>query len=56
MDIVARLESYTAYCEERDSAQLRKDAAEEIRAIRRQLEELQRLVAILGRNPTVRAA
>lgn len=56
MDIVNRLESHNAYCEDRDSVQLRKDAAEEIRTIRRQLEELQRLVAILGRNPTVRAA
>lgn len=56
MDIVNRLECHNEYAESGDSRQLRKDAAEEIRSIRRQLEELQRLVNLLGRNPTCRAA
>lgn len=56
MDIVNRLESHNAYCEDRDSVQLRKDAAEEIRQIRHQLEELQRVVNLLGRNPIRNAA
>lgn len=37
-DILHRLDSYNAYCENADSMQLRKDAAEEIRRYRDAIE------------------
>jgi len=43
-DIVDRLESHNEYSESGDSRQLRKDAAEEIRALRRQTAELEALI------------
>lgn len=39
-DIVERLEAANEYCESSESKQLRKDAAEEIRALRRQIAEM----------------
>lgn len=43
-DILERLESHNVYCEDCDTKQLRKDAAEEIRAQRRQIAELEALI------------
>ena len=39
-DIIDRLESHNVYCEDCDTKQLRKDAAEEIRQLRRQIAEM----------------
>lgn len=44
MDILDRLEHEPSYCEHSDARQLRHDAAEEIRAQRRQIAELENLV------------
>lgn len=52
MDIVNRLEAHNSFCEDRDSAQLRKDAAEEIRQLRREVQRLESTVNVLGRNQT----
>jgi hypothetical protein len=38
-DILHRLETANEYCESDDARQLRKDAAEEIRQLRRQVDE-----------------
>ena len=43
-DIVDRLESHNEYSESGDARQLRKDAAEEIRTLRRQTAELEALI------------
>lgn len=43
-DILDRLESANEYCESAESKQLRKDAAEAIRALRRQATELEALI------------
>ncbi|WP_286882134.1 MULTISPECIES: hypothetical protein [unclassified Cupriavidus] len=43
-DIVERLEAHNEYCESAEAKQLHKDAAEEIRAQRRQIAELENLV------------
>lgn len=43
-DILHRLESHNVYCEDCDTKQLRKDSAEEIRALRRQVSELESLI------------
>lgn len=43
-DIVERLEAANEYCESSESKQLRKDAAAEIRALRRQAAELEALI------------
>jgi hypothetical protein len=47
-DIVERLEAANEYCESSESKQLRKDAAEEIRALRRQIAEMNN--AMLRKN------
>lgn len=44
MDIIERLESHNEYSESGDARQLRKDSAEEIRALRRQVAELEALI------------
>ena len=44
MDIVDRLECHNEHTESAEARQLRKDAAEEIRALRRQIAELENLV------------
>lgn len=44
MDIVDRLERANEYCESAESRQLRKDAAEEIRELRRELADLRQVV------------
>ena len=43
-DIVERLEAANEYCETSEARQLRKDAAQEIRALRRQTAELEALI------------
>ena len=43
-DILDRLEAHNVYCEDCDSKQLRKDSAEEIRSLRRQVAELEALI------------
>lgn len=44
MDILDRLETANEYCESSEARQLRKDSAEEIRALRRQVSELEALL------------
>ncbi|MDE4918378.1 outer membrane murein-binding lipoprotein Lpp [Cupriavidus metallidurans] len=44
MDIIDRLESHNAYCEDCDSRQLRKDAAARIRELEHQVSELENQV------------
>lgn len=43
-DIIERLEAANEYCETSEARQLRKDAAAEIRALRRQTAELEALI------------
>lgn len=43
-DILERLESHNVYCEDCDSKQLRKDAAEEIRQLREQVAQMNNLL------------
>lgn len=43
-DIVTRLEFEPSYSEHSDAKQLRRDAAEEIRALRRQTQQLEALI------------
>ena len=43
-DILDRLESHNVYCEDCDSKQLRKDAAEEIRQLRHKTQQLEALI------------
>lgn len=43
-DIVERLEAANEYCESSESKQLRKDAAEEIRALRLKNQQLEALI------------
>jgi len=47
-DIVERLEAANEYCETAEARQLRKDAAAEIRALRRQIAEMNN--AMLRKN------
>ncbi len=49
-DIVDRLESHNEYSESGDSRQLRKDAAEEIRTLRRQIAEMNKVMLRANSN------
>ena len=43
-DLLNRLDTFNCYAEDSDAKQLRKDAADEIRALRRQVSELEALI------------
>ncbi|MFC4518578.1 hypothetical protein [Cupriavidus pinatubonensis] len=43
-DLLNRLDTFNCYAEDSDAKQLRKDAADEIRSLRRQVSELEALI------------
>lgn len=56
MDIIERLESANEYCETAEARQLRKDAAAEIRQLRRQIAEMNNAMLRQASNTMSRRA